>query len=111
VGQNLDGGPSINQKSKEVKVGPGNKASIVGVLRKMGRTLRMLKCRVLISTSPTHYGKRRLSLGSNTRGRWGLSIDLGEPLRLVQFTGQSQRVRKQDPEARLKPTPFAPAMR
>jgi hypothetical protein len=81
--QNIDDGPSIYQKSKEVEVGPGKEASVVGFLRKMCCTLSMLECRVLISASPTHYRKGRLSLCSNTRGRGCLSIDLCETLRFV----------------------------
>jgi hypothetical protein len=86
AGQHLDGGPSINQQSKEVQVGPGKQTSVVGFLRKMGRTLSVLECRVLVSTPPTHDRKRRLSLCADARGRGCLSIELCETLRLVQLT-------------------------
>jgi hypothetical protein len=53
--QDIDNRPSINQKAKKVEVGPGEKASVVGFLRTMGRPLSMLERRAVISTSATHY--------------------------------------------------------
>jgi hypothetical protein len=81
--QNIDDGPSINEQSKQVEVSPGKEVSVVGFLRKMGCTLSMLECPVLISTSPTHYREGRLGLCSNTRRGWCLSIELCKTLRFV----------------------------
>jgi hypothetical protein len=108
--QNIDDRSSINQKSKQVEVGPGKEISVVGFLRKMSCTLSMLECPVLISTAPTHYRKGRLGLCSNIRRGWCLSIELCKTLRFVQFTSECQRVREHHSKVRFEPASFSSAV-